>query len=235
MKHIVICDDDLAFAQSLSDSVRRFFGDRCEIALFQSAEALRFARPDLQPDIALLDIRLDTESGIALARELFPARTGTVVIFITGYVEYCTDVYEAEHIYFLLKPIRPEQLEHALEKALKALEAAPCAFSVRTGGEIRRILLSEVLYIETFYRKLRICMADETVELYGSIASLPDEVKARLIHCHKSYLVNPEHVRAMQADSFLMDNGAAVPISHSNRAKSRTQFLDCLAEQLEAK
>lgn len=107
MKQIAILDDDQAFAQELARETDRFFTGACQINVYHSADALREATANAYPDIALLDIQLNEENGISLARELFPAHCGTAVIFITGYMEYCTDVYEAEHIYFLLKPLQP--------------------------------------------------------------------------------------------------------------------------------
>lgn len=236
MKQIVICDDDRAFASFLAQEVDAFFHGSCAITQFQTAEELRAASLEFSPDIALLDIKLCEENGIALARELFPLHSGTVVIFITGYIEYCTDVYEAEHIYFLLKPLQRQQLHKALSKAGAVLEATRSVspvFYLRTGGSVRCIALSDVLYIESFYRKLHVCMAHETLTYYASFSCLPSEVSQKLIRCHKSFLVNPEHVISMNGDSFLMDNSTPVPISHRCRPEARQTYLDFLAKRME--
>ena len=236
MKRIAICDDDRAFASLLAKEVDAFFRGSCVITQFQSSEELRVASLEAPPDIALLDIKLCEENGIALARELFPPHSGTVVIFITGYIEYCTDVYEAEHIYFLLKPIQRQQLHKALTKAgaaLETLQNRSPIFYLRTGGTVRRISLANVLYIESFYRKLRVCMADETLTYYAGFSELPAEVSQRMIRCHKSFLVNPEQIVSMNGDSFLMSNGTMVPISHSRKAETRQAYLDYLAHSME--
>lgn len=205
-----------------------FDGD-CEITQCHNAQAVRNSCKKQQPDIALLDIEVNSENGISLARELFPNGCGTAVIFITGHMEYCTDVYEAEHIYFLLKPLKKEQLKKALTKAVNALEIAPSFFSVKANGTIHRIDFNQVMYIESFYRKIRIHHNDGLLETYGTLSSLPGWVQARMIRCHKSFLVNPNYIKSISGQAFLLRNGASVPISHSNRTSSRQQFLNHLA------
>lgn len=65
-----------------------------------------------------MDIELGPdECGIDAAKRLFPARTGVQVIFIAGHMEYCTRMYETEHISFLVKPIQSEDLKHTLDRA----------------------------------------------------------------------------------------------------------------------
>ena len=48
--------------------------------------------------------------------------SGTQVIYITGYpLQFCTMVYQTEHIYFLTKPLRQQELFDALDKAMAKL------------------------------------------------------------------------------------------------------------------
>ena len=233
MVRIVICDDDSAFAKSLAEQVRYYFKNACEISIFENADALRSADFRSPPDLALMDIQLDTDSGIALAREVFPSGSGTAVIFITGYIEFCTDVYEASHVYFLLKPLQPEKLYKALEKAMASTQTAIPTFTVQTGGQLHHIHLDQVLYMESFYRKLRIVKTDCTLECYGSISSLPARVKGKMIHCHKSFLVNPAYIKSMSGDCFTLSNNDAVPISHKNKTASHQFYMNYLAERME--
>lgn len=67
-------------------------------------------------DILITDINLGTDAadGISTVRDLFPAGSKTQVIYATGYIEYCTPVYETQHVYFLVKPVRQSALDDAL-------------------------------------------------------------------------------------------------------------------------
>ena len=114
MYTIYICDDDALFASSLCAKVHQLFPGSFQISVFHSIRTLQAAAEKTPPNIALLDIQLGQDNGISLAKQLFPSPSQTQVIFIIGYVEYCSDVYETEHIYFLLKPLDPVLLKKSL-------------------------------------------------------------------------------------------------------------------------
>lgn len=114
MTHILICDNSPVISAYLQEQIEAIFPETFTIATCTSAEALRPEVAHKAPDIVLMDVLLGKENGIDLAKEMFPRTSGVAVIFVTGYIEYCTDVYEADHIFFLLKPIDAEQLRRAL-------------------------------------------------------------------------------------------------------------------------
>ena len=142
MAHILICDNNSVFTAYLKDKISALFPERFSISVCSSAESLREEAVRKAPDIVLMDILLGEDNGIELAKEVFPRERGAAVIFISGYAEYCTDVYEAEHVYFLLKPIRSEQLRNAIEKALAALPDEENLEYFRSGYDAAQIAMA---------------------------------------------------------------------------------------------
>lgn len=234
MISILICDNNPIFASYLKQEVSRLIPVPCRITVCHSPEELREYCQNDSPRIALLDIQLgeSDENGIELARELFPAGSYTSVIFITGYIEYVSEVYEADHVYFIRKPIEASYLKRALDKALEKEPAKEYVFPVQIQGATQLIDLREVLFVESFYRKLRFHLWNETIECYGSFSVLPNLVTHQMIQCHKSFLVNPDYIRSMDHQKFLLKNGSTVPISRSRYVDSRQAFLDYCARQL---
>lgn len=80
------------------------------------AELESFVSEGRAIDILITDINLGTDAadGISMVRDLFPVGSKTQVIYATGYIEYCTPVYETQHVYFLVKPVRQSALDDAL-------------------------------------------------------------------------------------------------------------------------
>lgn len=234
MISILICDNNPIFADYLKQEVAQLMTVPCRFSVCHSPEELRTACRSDPPRIALLDIQLGDhdENGIALAKELFPAGSDTSVIFITGYIEYVSEVYEADHVYFIRKPIEKPYLKRALDKAMEEPQTNKSVFSVQIQGTTQLIDLREVLCVESFYRKLHFRLWNETIECYGSFSSLPDLVTRQLIQCHKSFLVNPDYIRSMDHQKFLLKDGSTVPISRSRYADSRQAFLDYCARHL---
>jgi two-component system response regulator AlgR len=81
-------------------------------------------------DLVLLDIRMPGQDGMEAAADLARFPTPPAVIFVTAYDEHALAAFERQAVDYLLKPIRRERLEKALEKAatlnrpqLQALQA----------------------------------------------------------------------------------------------------------------
>jgi len=234
MHNLAICDDDAAVLAALQHMVISYFGGDCRIRTFSGGGTLRGAMSaGYRPEIVLMDIELGAQSGIGLTRQLFPEHSGTEVIFITGYAEYCTDVYEANHIYFLLKPVRPEKLALALNKAVSKLQAAQAAsLAVRADGQVRRIRPNDIRYLESLGRRLLAHLGDESISFYGTLSEYTVLLGPDFLQCHKSFLVNMNEISSLQQDSFLLCCGAVVPISRKRYAESKAAFLNFLNRQM---
>ena len=165
------------------------------------------------PNIALLEIQLGQDNGISLAKQHFPSPSQTQVIFITGYIEYCSDVYETEHIYFLLKPLDPVLLKKSLQKAVDRLEALPITLSIQTREGAFSLPLTDILYIESHMRKLSIHTPKNTYVVSGSLSSLPQEIQQKMVQCHKSFLVNPGRISRIGREMIELEDGSRLPIS----------------------
>lgn len=236
MYSVFICDDDPAFASFLAKQVQAVFPSGCQIETFYTAQDFSAAVSAKMPDIALLDIELGLDNGISLAKQLFPAGSNTQVIYITGYSEYCTDVYETEHIYFLLKPLKIPELQRSLSKAVERLRRAPVSLVVQNGSTTCKLLLSQIHYIESHMRKLYIFTAEQRYEMTGKLSALPEAVQRQMVHCHKSFLVNPQYIQAVVTPDgsfnkhFRLFSGQTIPISQSRWRECQREFLSLLTQ-----
>ena len=118
MRQILICDDDAEQQEQLRGLVGRLIGTGVSVIACDSVDRLeRTLEKAPPPDVVLMDIELGQNlCGIDVVKRLFPADSGVQVIYITGYMEYCTRVYETEHVSFLVKPVRAEELKAALDR-----------------------------------------------------------------------------------------------------------------------
>lgn len=178
-------------------------------------------------DIALVDINLGdgSPSGIDLVRDAAHAR-GVQVIYVTGEVEYVSDVYRTEHVAFLLKPLTQAKLDEALERAVGNLdERKSSPFLVRSGGSLVRLAPESIAYIESDRRKVRIHEGGRTVELYAKLSELAEKLPGSFVRCHKSFLVNLAFVKSVGASELVLTDGGALPVSQ----RCRPGFLRAFA------
>lgn len=232
MLNIAVCDDDAAFRAALVGRLRQIVPEQCQIFCYPSAQALSAAVRDGQvPSIAFVDIVLGTDNGIDFVKTLFSALP-TQIIYMTSFVEFCQDVYETNHVWFLRKPFSDELLGKAFRRALQSLADADTKMYFRAGGSTICFSRAEVLYFESRYRKVTICTNGGKSEIYSTISEISGIAGSQFVQCHKSFLVNLSRVASMDRGCFILDNGTAVPISRSMSAATREQFFAFLAAQM---
>ena len=123
MLSVYVCDDSPQFASELVGQIRNMTAaGKYHASAYTTADQLMTAlKSGKIPDIVFMDIEFGEANGIELARELFPDGR-TQIVFITNYIDYCSDVYEAKHAYFIRKPVTRERLLKALEICRAGME-----------------------------------------------------------------------------------------------------------------
>lgn len=113
---ILIADDEIPARSRLRQMVGEIADSEVVGEAANGREVLRFCM-ELSPDIVLLDIRMPDMDGIEAARHLDILENGPAVIFTTAFDHYAIDAFDAHAIGYLLKPVRQERLERAIEHA----------------------------------------------------------------------------------------------------------------------
>jgi DNA-binding LytR/AlgR family response regulator len=72
----------------------------------------------LQPDLVFLDVEMPGRSGVALAMDL-AEDSQVAVIFVTAYERFAADAFELGAVDYLLKPVKPQRLRLALDRAAR--------------------------------------------------------------------------------------------------------------------
>lgn len=236
MYNIVICDDERAVLESLEGKLPAILGGDCRIKSFDSifaAESFVCDEAKGSTDILLMDISLPDGSGIELAQRLKARYPQLKVIFITGRIEYALDIFEAEPVYFLGKPISDEKLRSALNAACAAIEQDRSAcLTLRTKGEVARVRYSGILYLESVGRTVLVHEAGGVRETYGKLSDLEPALPPCFLRCHQSFIVNMDRVKRLGAGGFLLAGDVEVPISHQKYRETKDRFLAYIGESV---
>jgi two-component system, LytTR family, response regulator len=123
MKALVIDDEPLARSE-----LRRLLKKHPEIEIVGEAANADEAREAIQlhkPTLLFLDVQMPEENGFELLASLgsgVPA-----VIFTTAFDQHALRAFEFGALDYLMKPIEPERLQEALERADRASAGQPTA------------------------------------------------------------------------------------------------------------
>lgn len=116
MKILIVEDETVAF-ENLSVIIKEIDSS---IEVVGNTESIRQTVQWMQnneaPDLILMDIHLSDGSAFAIFDAI---EIETPIIFTTAYDEHAIDAFKVNSIDYLLKPIKPEELERALRKFSK--------------------------------------------------------------------------------------------------------------------
>lgn len=229
MWNVLICDDQ----REQCGHLKELLGEDPElrVSCCTSTRELEEICATRRPDILLMDICLGEESGFELVKRLAPETAGVQVIYVTGYVEYCTKVYETEHISFLLKPVDRAELLQAVTRAKERLTRRRTeGLTLQTKSAVYFLPFAGIRYLESQGRQVR-CVTDHgTCESYARLSELEGQLNDRFFQCHKSFVVNMDRVTAFASTCFTLSTGERIPVSTRRRAEARLRFLQSLKE-----
>jgi two-component system LytT family response regulator len=117
MRSLIVDDEADARAR-----LARMLKDHSEVVVAGEArdglEALEKIE-HLKPDLLFLDIEMPGLSGFDVLRSIARDVPLPLVIFVTGYDQYALAAFESNALAYLLKPVEPDRLALAVERAGK--------------------------------------------------------------------------------------------------------------------
>ncbi len=116
MRVLLVEDSRLARAE-----MRRLLSNCEDIEVVGEAETADEAEQviaELQPDLLFLDIQMPGRGGFDLLASLDAA---PLVIFCTAYSEFAVRAFEQNALDYLVKPVSPERLTQAIDRARQAM------------------------------------------------------------------------------------------------------------------
>ena len=136
--------------------------------------------------------------------------------------------YEVSAVRYLAKPLREEQLREALLYCYKTFCEKKEILLPTTKGQ-RRIPLSDILYVEAMERVTKLALTDRLEEVsmkFSDLSALLPE--RRFVLCHRSYLVNLEHIAYIRSRDLELTTGEVLPVSRYRVEDLQKQFVDYL-------
>ena len=179
--------------------------------------SIQEAMKDKEPyDIVIMDIDLPDGNGIKFSKQINVFSPHTIIIYMTSYEDYVSDVYDTEHIYFILKKNYQKYLPHALSLANEALnKQRRASLKIFWNKEEYNILQKDIFYME---RQLRTTFIVTPTHIYSTSEKLEDLLKRlgeTFAMSHRSFIVNLKMVQEITKDSALLVDGTSIPISRS--------------------
>lgn len=169
-----------------------------------------------QIDLIFLDIQMPELTGIEFLNTLSHK---PLIIFTTAYKEYALQGFDLDVVDYLLKPFRFERFVQAVNKIDKILKKEAINLPtietesntlepeiknyilVKSDFKVYRILLEDIIYIESMKEYVAYHTKDGRKLSLGSLKKLQEELpKEKFTRVHKSYIVNVKSIKALEGN-----------------------------------
>ena len=236
MINIAVCDDEKYMIEQLKKLAADFFGKKntdISVAEFSSGEELLRSKERI--DILFLDIGMHGLDGIETARMLRAHGYNGFLIFITVLKEMVFRSFEAAPFDYLLKPVKEEHFEKTMERLFlsmqNSLSPEKANLLVRKGCESNIISFQNIICCEIIDRKVYLYLASgEVIDYYERIENLEKKLDGRFFRCHRSYLINLNHLKSYRNNTAYMADGKEIPVSRLRSKEFSKVILQYMRE-----
>ena len=212
---IAICDDsaaDAAYVGALLDQWAAQRGLAVQAERFESAQAFLFHYEEHKDyDVLLLDIEMPGMDGVSMARRVRAGNKTVQIIFITGYSDYIAEGYDVAALHYLMKPVNREKLFGVLDRAAERLKTSQRCLNLDMGGEMVRIPLYEIRYIDVRQNYVTV-HAEHEYTVKRTLNEFEKELDGGFARVGRSMIVNLNRIRRVTKAEVMLNDGTALPL-----------------------
>ena len=166
------------------------------------------------PDIVLLDIRMPLMDGLEVAHHLTQLEKPPAVIFTTAYQDHALEAFDANAVDYLLKPIRKERLQQALQRThvinrthITSLRTQDNVTSSRSHlsamvhGNLKLVPINDIHYLKAEQKYVIAAWPDGELLLDEPLKSLESEFHSLFVRIHRNALVALQYIDTLKKEN----------------------------------
>jgi two-component system response regulator AlgR len=210
---LLVVDDEPLAVERLQLLLARCEGVSVAGTASEGEAALRIAEA-VGPDLVLLDIAMPGMDGIEVARALGAMPKRPLVVFVTAFDTFAVAAFDVEAVDYLMKPVTPERLGRALERARERLRSGngPSRpgdgphyleeFWVSEASGLVRLSARAVDRISAERDYMRLHSGKRSWLINHTIGKLEEELDPELfVRIHRSAIVRRDFVAGLRRDA----------------------------------
>lgn len=189
-----------------------------QIAIFSSGDDFLINYRPIY-DLVLLDIGLPGLNGMGVAARLRETDQSVTLIFVTSMAQFAAQGYEVDAVDFIVKPVAYGNFRLKMKRILNRLQTRRYSELVISQGEnLYRVSASQIRYIEISNHCLIYHTADGSIEAYGSLKKVEEQLGSKMfVRCNSCYMINLEYVQSIQEDFVVLIDGTRLKMSRLKR------------------
>lgn len=233
--NIAICEDSQNDREILADFCARYAQHNktvLDVLPFEETATLLADERTMHMNAIILDIKMrEAASGVKAARALRQNGYSGALVFVTVSTDYYAEGFEVGALHYLIKPIRYEDFEEAMNRVAKKLDLLEQYITVTSNRKQIDIPLAHILFATADKHKTILHTTAGIVPINLSFteteALLSDP---RFLRCYRSCIVNMEQVARVEEHDFLLKSGDQAPITKRQSAQMKARYMHYIFE-----
>lgn len=238
MMKVAICDDEIEITGSIERKLqsianKNFINMNTEV-FWDGYNLIEAIKNNACFDIIFLDIEMDGEDGITVAKQIRKIDKRVLIVYATSHENYMKASFDVRPFRFMVKPIEQEELERCLLAAQDDINNEDSYFRYNYQRVHHKIVIGDILYFESDKRKIHITTDKDRYELYGKLDDIEvylKKCKVNFLRVHQSFLVNYKHIECLGYDFVILDNKKRISISEERRKRIGEQYCAIEGEE----
>jgi len=177
-------------------------------------------------DVIFLDVEMPGLTGMEF---LASAVNLPKIIIVSAYEQYALKGYEFNVFDYLLKPVSYERFLKSVNKLYDQLEKERKPIDhiiIKVDKKTKKLLLKNILFIESMENYIVIHTISVKEIVYSTLKTMLDNLPAeKFIQIHRSYIVNTEHIQAIEGNRLEIGE-YNIPISRNSKDDIYEKFVE---------
>ncbi len=227
---IAVLEDQEHEAKTLLTLLARYVRERALVAdfvHFGRAQNLLDVFDSTPADLAFLDIYLDGESGMDVARQLTARHPKCKLIFATTSHTHAVESYRVRAAYYLTKPLSYEDVCEAMDTACKELMRDNRCILLHSGGIPVNVPLREIIYLDCTARQTVLHLPERALSVDEPVGEVLERLRSddRFLLCNRNLAVNMDYISELREADCLLQDGGRLPLRAKGRRELREAYL----------
>ncbi len=228
MYNIAICDDDLAYIETIKEVIFNYCDFSNELLFYEYQTGNELLNCPVQVDVLFLDIQLPGLNGKEIARQFRKNNPQTILVFCTNHHYPTPDDFKVYPFRYVMKDLNNRILKREIPAILQKMKISTEIkyLNVTCDSKIIRIPISSILYIARSkrgsmvhsYEKEAIHCRENIKEIYIQVE------KDGFEYAHNSYIVSLSNIVYLYKNVITLKDGTELNISRSKIHKFDNAF-----------
>ncbi|HEY8898391.1 MAG TPA: LytTR family DNA-binding domain-containing protein [Niastella sp.] len=185
-------------------------------------------------NILFLDVDMPVINGIDFLKTL---PDPPPCIMVTAHPEYAIDAFDVQAIDYLLKPVKPERLEKAIQRVLELQEIKSKAVQysmhfendflmIKEGTVLNKVHVADILYLEALTNYTKVVTVQKKYITLNNLKSFLDHLpEKRFLRIHRSYAVAVDKIQGVYKNELLIGE-QRLPLGKTYRQEVKKLFTE---------